>query len=117
MRYEPGTRYSNSTMPDIATDRVNQFGDTIFMQHREDGTPTGRETVVIDGKLYGAELAEKVHAENTRDAAPELLAALQVAVRHAREAMPASDRVRFDAGEVGPEWMFSAKNAIAQALR
>lgn len=117
MRYEPGTRYSNSLSPDIATDRLNEHGDTIFVQHREDGTPTGRESVVIGGNIYGAELAGEVHASNTREASPLLLTALQMALRETRDAMPEAERELFDAGKAGPPWIVEVRAAIAQALR
>ena len=75
--YAPGTRYSNSVTYDEATDRANEFGDTIFAQKREDGTPTGRESVVVGGQLITLEVAGKVHDELVRQAAPELLKALE----------------------------------------
>lgn len=87
-RYEPGTRYSNSVIYDEATDRANEFGDTIFAQKREDGTPTGREAVVVGGRLITLEVAGKVHDELVRQAAPELLKALEFAQRLIKEALP-----------------------------
>ena len=49
------------------------------------------------------------------EAAPEMLIALHTALRHAREAMPATERAEFDAGRYGPSWMFSVRAAIAKA--
>lgn len=115
--YPAGTLYSNSEIYDEATDRANEFGDTIFMQKRPDGTPTGRESVVIGGRLVGLGSAEHIHKRNIEEAAPDLLAALETALRHAREALPADQRAEFDAGQRGPEWMFIAKSAIAKARR
>lgn len=80
--HTPGTRYSNSAIYDEATDRTNEFGDTIFVQKREDGTLTGREAVVIGGRLMGLEVAGQEHERNIRDAAPALLAALEQAVQY-----------------------------------
>ena len=56
-------------------------------------------------------------AQNDRliDAAAQMLSALQMAVRHAREAMNAEDRAAFDRGERAPEWMFTARDAIKAA--
>jgi hypothetical protein len=117
MHYPEGTVYSNSEYPDVATGRKNEFGDTIFVQLDPAGKPTGRESVVIAGRLVGLETAAKVHEQYMREAAPTLVAALQTALRHAREAMPLHQRAEFDAGRAGPEWMFSAKRALAQAFR
>ena len=56
-------------------------------------------------------------------AAPELLAALQTALRNAREAMPASERAAFDGTRLdntsrrGPTWMFDVERAIAVATK
>ena len=90
MRYEPGTRYSNSVIYDEATDRVNEFGDTIFVQKREDGTPTGRESVVIGGRIFGLEVAAAVHDRHTRDAAPDLFARLEEILEYC-DALKGSD--------------------------
>lgn len=117
MHFPPGTRYSNALSPDIASDRVNAFGDTIFLQHREDGTLTGRESVVIGGQLYGAELASQVHDRNTREASADLCACLMQALEDARESVAEADRARFDDGEIGPRWAAAAKAAIARARR
>ena len=48
------------------------------------------------------------------EAAPDMLLALQTALRHAREAMPADERKQFDEGKQGPEWMFMVKKTIAK---
>lgn len=117
MHYPEGTVYSNSEYRDVATGRQNEFGDTIFVQLDPKGKPTGRESVVIAGRLVGLEIAAKVHEQYMREAAPILVAALQNAVRQAREDMPLHERAEFDAGRTGPEWMFSAQRALAQAIR
>lgn len=72
-QFASGTRYSDSDVYDVATDRNNEFGDTIFIQFRPDGTPTGRESVVIDGRLYGVDVAAQVHRGHLEAAAPDLL--------------------------------------------
>jgi hypothetical protein len=56
-------------------------------------------------------------AKNDRliDAAAQMLSALKMAVRHAREAMNADARAAFDEGRAGPEWMFTARDAIRAA--
>lgn len=117
MFYPAGTLYSNSDFSDVATARTNEFGDTIFQQLDPAGKPTGRESVVIGGRLVGLEIAGEIHSRNAKEAAPAILAALQAAVRQSREAMSAEDRAAFDEGKRGPEWMFMAKSALAQALR
>lgn len=71
-QHAPGTLYSNSIRKVIATDRANEFGDTIFFNEG-----TGQECVVIGGQLYGTEIAGKIHADLVTRAAPELLAALR----------------------------------------
>lgn len=57
------------------------------------------------------------HQQNDRliDAAAQMLSALKVAVLHAREATSADDRKAFDDGVGGPEWMFTARDAIRAA--
>lgn len=64
MKYEPGTLYSNSAKPVVATDRVNAFGDTIFLNEG-----SGGECVVIDGQLYAASMADLVHSERIKSRA------------------------------------------------
>lgn len=80
MHCPPGTRYSNSVIYDEATDRVNEHGDTIFVQRRPDGTPTGSEAVVIGGTLVGLEIAGDLHRRNAEAVALELRDALKAAI-------------------------------------
>ena len=79
--YEAGTRYSNSIIYDEATDeRVH--GWQVFVQKREDGTPTGRRSFINNsGVLCGIEIAEAERQRAIAAAAPDLLAALQAIER------------------------------------
>jgi hypothetical protein len=47
----------------------------------------------------------------------ELMMALKMALRHAREAMPADERADFDQNGVGPEWMATARDTVAKVER
>lgn len=71
--FAPGTMYSNAIKGDVATARVIH-GFQVFEQ---DGT--GRESFIDprNNILCDIVLAERVRAEIIRDAAPELLAALE----------------------------------------
>lgn len=71
--FATGTLYSNSIKGDLATDRVIH-GFQVFEQEG-----TGRESFIDprNNILCGIELAERIRAEIIRDAAPELLSALE----------------------------------------
>lgn len=76
----------------------------------------GNDHIAIDAKVkdiahvYSTEADARLIA-----AAPTMLLALETALRHAREAMPADQRKEFDDGFRGPSWMFAARDAIAKA--
>lgn len=73
--YAPGTLYGNSQCPVVATDRVNEYGDTIFENH---GLRRDRDCIVFRGVLCCASLAKSLHEKAVYDAAPEMLTALQM---------------------------------------
>lgn len=79
MYFAPGTLYSNSLKPVTATDRVNDYGDTIFYN-----AGTGHECIVLRGQLYGAEMAKRIHEQMVREAAVEMQLALFRAFRELR---------------------------------
>ena len=78
--YPAGTRYSNSTY-DEATDELTH-GWQVFIQKFPDGTPTGRRSFMNNrGILCVESIAKQERERATRDAAPELLAALESFIR------------------------------------
>lgn len=84
------------------------------------GNPVAEVIVWGDIHQYSKAKQEKLWAEieaNARliAAAPTMLLALETALRHAREAMPADQRQDFDSGRRGPSWMFAVRAAIAMA--
>lgn len=79
--YPPGTRYSDSTYYDVATDRF-VHGFQVFTQHAPDGTPTGRQSILDNnGLLCGLATAEAKRQEAIRSAAPAMLHSLRELVQ------------------------------------
>lgn len=80
LKYEPGTRYSNSEIYDEATSEVVN-GWQVFVQKRPDGSLTGRRSFVNNaGILCGITLADTMRERAIRDSAPQLLEALRRAL-------------------------------------
>lgn len=85
LKYEPGTRYSNSLIYDEATSEV-VAGWQVFVQKRPDGTPTGRRSFVNnEGNLCGIEVANAMRKRAIHDAAPQLLEALSALLAEAEQ--------------------------------
>lgn len=74
MKFKAGEIVINAERPVIATDRVDQFGNQIL---ENTGLRDGRDCILWRGQLYCASLAEKLRDEAVREAAPDLLAALE----------------------------------------
>ena len=92
-----------------------QVGFGFVKNERKDGQKIVR-IVAPHPEGGGQDIAECLEC-NARliASAPSMLIALKTALRHAREAMLATDRKRFDDGKEGPEWMFIARDAIREA--
>lgn len=88
-----------------------KINDTqIAMQRLVDAAP---------GMIATANAAQKADAARLKAEAERnhLLNILSTSLRQAREAMPAFERMEFDDGRCGPEWMFIARDAIAGAAQ
>ena len=85
LKYEPGTRFSNSVIYDEATSEVVS-GWQVFMQKLPDGTATGCRSFVNNaGILCGIEVANAMRERAIRDAAPQLLEALSALLVEAEQ--------------------------------
>lgn len=91
LKYDIGTRYSNSVIYDEATG-LKVDGFQVFQQHHKDGTPTGRTSFVnpLTGNLCSVAISHKVRRD-CREA--ELDRALSLVGMVAR--------LNPDAGEIG----------------
>lgn len=75
MKFATGTLYSNSIKPVTATDRINEYGDTIWSN-----AGNGHDCIVLRGRLYGADMAQSMRDHFTKDAAFEMRDALRALI-------------------------------------
>lgn len=78
MAYKTGEVVLPAECPVIATDRFDQFGNQILCNTALRGN--FRDCIVWRGNLYSADMAARLRNDSIREAAHDLLAALQALV-------------------------------------
>lgn len=97
---------------------AREHGDTVAEQKINDTQDAMQRLVDAMPGLIAATNATEVADNASREAEVQrnnLLSILKTSLRQAREAMPAFERMEFDDGRGGPEWMFIARDAIKDA--